>query len=73
MVVRVHLSLVGEAVRADDAFIELDRGLRVALFVFAPEVHVVESEPLGESFIPLEVVEERPGCVSLHIHSVLQR
>lgn len=70
---RVYLSLIGKAIRADDTFIELDRGLRVAWFVFAPEVHIVESEPLRVSFIPLKVVEERPGRVALHIHPVLNR
>lgn len=70
---RVYLSLIGKAVRADDAFVELDRGLRVARFVFVPEVHVVEAEPLGESFIPLKVVQERPRGVALHVDSVFNR
>lgn len=73
MLLGVYLSLIGKAIRADDAFIELDRGLRVAWFVLVPEVHVVEPEPLRESFIPLEVVEERPGCVALHIYPILNR
>ncbi len=71
--VAVYLSLIRKAIRADDAFVELDRGLRVAGFIFVPEVHVVESEPLRVSFIPLKVIEQRPGCVALHIHAILYR
>lgn len=69
--VRVYLSLIGKAIRADDAFIVLDRGLRVARFVLVPEVHVEEPKPLRVSFIPLKIVKERPGCVALHIYPIL--
>lgn len=69
----VYLSLIGKAIGADDAFVVLDRGLRVAWFVLVPEVHIVEPEPLRVSFVPLKVVEKRPGCVALHIHPVLNR
>lgn len=67
----VYLSLIGKTVGADEAFVELDRSLWVAWFVFVPEVHVVESKPLRVPLIPLKVVEERPGCVTFHIHPVL--
>lgn len=67
---RVYLSLAGEAVGADDAFIVLDRGLGVARLVLVPEVHVEEPKPLSVSFIPLKVVQQRPGCVALHVHPI---
>lgn len=51
-----HLSLVGEAVGADEALVELDRGLRVARLVLVPEVDIEEAEPLRETFVPLKVV-----------------
>lgn len=65
-----HLSLVGEAVGADDAFVELDRSFWEARFVLVPEVHKVESEALGEAFVPLEAVQQRPGGVTLHVDAV---
>lgn len=71
-IVQVYLSLIRKAIRADNAFIVLDRGLRVAWFVLAPEIHVVEPKPLRESFIPLKVVQEGPGCVTLHIHPIFE-
>lgn len=72
-VVWCYLSLIGKAVRADDAFVVLDRGFGIAWFTFAAEVDVVETEPLGETLVPLKVIQKRPGCVSLHIHAIFNR
>lgn len=69
----MYLSLIGEAVRTDEAFVELDRGLRVARLVFVPEVHVEESKPLRVAPVPLKVVQQRPGGVALHVHPVFDR
>lgn len=66
-----YLSLVGEAIGADQALVELDRGLRVTWLVLVPEVDVEEPEPLRETFVPLKVVQEGPRCVALHVHAVL--
>lgn len=66
-----HLPLVREAVGADQALVELNRGLRVARLVLVPKVDVEEPKPLRETFVPLEVVQEGPGRVTLHVHTVL--
>lgn len=66
-----HLSLVGEAVGANEALVELDRGFGVAWLVLVPEVDVEEPKPLRETFVPLKVVQEGPGRVAFHVHTVL--
>lgn len=70
MLVSAHLSLIGKTIGADDPFVELDRGLRVPWFILTAEVHKEQAEPLAVSFIPLKAVQERPGCVGLHVHTV---
>lgn len=66
--VGLYLSLIGEPVGADDAFVVQDWSLWVTGFVSVPEVNKVETKPLRESFVPLEAVQERPGSVPLHVH-----
>ena len=65
-----HLSLIGESVGADDAFVVLNGGLGIAWLVLVPEVHVVQAEPLGVAFVPLKLIQQGPGCVATHVHPV---
>lgn len=66
----VYLSLIGKSIGADNAFVKLNRSFGIARLVLVPEVHVVQAKPLGETFIPLELVQQRPRSVALHVDSV---
>lgn len=65
-----HLSLIGETVGADNAFVKLNRSFGIARLVFVPEVHIVQAKPLGVAFIPLKLVQQGPCGVSLHTDSI---
>lgn len=65
-----YLSLIGKAVGADDAFVKLHGSFGISGFVFVPEVHVVQAKPLRVAFIPFKLIQQRPGGVAPHVHSV---
>ena len=54
----LYLSLIGESIRTDDAFVVLNRGFWITGFIFVPEVYVVEAKPLRVALIPLKLVEQ---------------
>lgn len=54
---KAYLSLIGEAVGADDAFVILNRGFGVTWFIFAPEVHVVQAKSFRVALVPFKLVK----------------
>ena len=50
--------------------VEGGRRLGLPLHVQSVEVHVVESSSYPVLSVPLETIDQGPGCVSNHIHSV---
>lgn len=65
-----HLSLIGESIGGDDAFVKLNRSFGIARLVFVPEVHIVQAKPLGVAFVPLKLVQQGPCGVALHVDSI---
>lgn len=68
-----YLSLIGKSTGADDAFVKLNRSLRITRLVFVPEVHIVQAKPLRVAFIPLKLVQQGPCSVTLHIDAIFNR
>lgn len=55
---KLYLSLVGETIGADDALVVLNRGFRIALFILAPKVHIIQAKPFRVALIPFKLVKQ---------------
>lgn len=68
-----YLSLIGKAIGAYNAFVELNRGFWVTFFIFASKVHIVQAKSFRVALVPFKHVEQRPCSVSFHVHPIVNR